>query len=99
MDGDASMAKRLDTIIVYLHKMDRRDRMRSIGATVRLLLSVGYFAIFAWSTWYVFTHSAELMKAMTEQTMSAMGASGSAGMDGLYEQMKNAFQNGDIRLK
>src|SRR5687767_10860222 len=88
---EKQMLIKLDLIARYLHNMDRRDRMRAVGGTIRMLIAIGYFAIVAWSTWYVFAHSKELMRKISEITLQqAMSASDSAS-ESMIDRMREAL--------
>ncbi len=64
---------KLDQIIEYLHRMDRRDRLRTIGSTIKSLISIGTLVFFIWSGWYLSTHTDDILKKITDQaTKSAM---------------------------
>lgn len=105
VSNEEMMIKKLDMIAEYLRLMDARDRRRSVGAAIKTLLSISYFALFVGSTWYVIAHGPELMQTITEQTIkSTMSAStGGTDMNALYQQVKDAMsggnKDGDIRVK
>lgn len=64
-----TMEEKLDDIVAILHRMDRRDRMRMIGSTVRSLIGLIPLILLLWSTWYLIAHGEEFIQRITEQTV------------------------------
>jgi len=89
--GDAFIGK-LDEILVYLHRMERRDRLRTTGGFVRGMLGLIPLALFVWSAWYFVVHGDEFMKKITTEAVrqSAEYSQGSLmeQLDELMEQQK-----------
>lgn len=83
---------RLDQILYYLHRMDRRDRWRTIGGFFRSLLTLIPLALFLWSAWYFYQHSAEVLeqigKVAAEQAMKVTQNQGDALMQQMQKYMK-----------
>lgn len=65
---------KLDEILQCLQRMDRRDRLRSIGGILRGLIQLLPIALILGSAWYFYGHSDEILrkiaKTAAEQTMS-----------------------------
>jgi hypothetical protein len=59
---------RLDVIITFLHRMDRRDRLRTIGGSVRGMLSLIPMLLFLWSAWYLYEHGDELLTKIAQES-------------------------------
>lgn len=53
---------RLDHIVEVLDRMDRRDRWRTIGSTVRGILGIVPLLIFLGSLWYIYVNGEELLQ-------------------------------------
>lgn len=53
---------KLDVIIEYLRKMNRRDRLRMIGGFFRGLLSIIPIVFFLISMWYVYAYGDALLE-------------------------------------
>lgn len=64
--SDPILAK-LDDIALHLEHIDRRDRMRMIGSTIRGLINMGFLVFVVWSSVYLLQHMDEIVKTMTEQ--------------------------------
>lgn len=63
--------RRLETIIDYLERMNKRDRWRTIGGFFRSLIALIPLILLLWSTWYFLEHSEEIMTKIIEQTAQA----------------------------
>lgn len=63
----STMDEKMDQILIYLHRMDRRDRLRTVGGFFRGMLAIIPLAFFLWSAWYFYAHGDELMEQLTEQ--------------------------------
>lgn len=59
--------ERLDLIIEYMRRMDRRDKMRSVGGFINSLIRLIPLAIFVWSTWYFYQNGDDIMRNLTKQ--------------------------------
>ena len=64
----ASTNDKLDVIIDYLHRMERRDRIRLTGGTLRSLIALIPIIIVVGSTWYFYLHSNEILTQIIEQS-------------------------------
>ncbi len=84
---------KLDFIIMYLERMDKRDRLRTWGGFIRGLLGLIPLAIMLASVWYLINHGDEFLQKITEQAarqaMQVTGeAAGSMQIDpGLLKQL------------
>jgi len=45
--------EQLEHIVTYLHHLDRRDRIRTIGGFVRAIISILPVFVFLYSAWYL----------------------------------------------
>jgi len=57
--------ERLDDIVLYLEKMDRRDHLRMIGGFFKSIIALIPIAIVVWSSWYFYAHSDEILSKIT----------------------------------
>jgi hypothetical protein len=88
---ESPLEEKLDIIIAYLHRLDKRDRRRMWGGCIRGLISFTYLFIFVWSGWYFIAHGAEMMRQMTQiAAQSAAEMTQSQGGD-MLEQIKLLF--------
>lgn len=62
-----TVEEKLDAIVTHLDRMDRRDRLRTWGGFFRAMLGFIPLVIFIVSTWYLYNHSDEILKKITEQ--------------------------------
>jgi hypothetical protein len=98
---EKQMLIKLDLIAHYLQNMDQRDRIRTIGGTIRSLIMLIPTIIVILSTWYIYEHSEEIMQRITEATVNqALSASGDTSQ-GVIERMREVFGSGsgDFRVK
>lgn len=78
--ANATTNDRLDVIISHLERMDRRDRLRTVGGFLRSLLTLIPLVLFLGSAWYVYTHSTEIIARITaEAAKQAAGVAGGQG--------------------
>lgn len=59
--------ERLDIIIEYMRRMDRREKMRSAGAFVSGMIRLVPIAIFLWGSWFFYLHGDSVIQNITEQ--------------------------------
>ncbi len=64
--------QKLDLIVTYLHRMDRRDHWRTIGGFFRGLLTVVPILIFLLSAWYFYAHGTEFLQQLTDMSVQSM---------------------------
>lgn len=60
---------RLDMILLYLHKMDKRDKWRTRGAFIKSLISLLPIIITVWAAWYFYMYGDILMKKLTTEVV------------------------------
>ena len=81
--------EKLDKVIFYLQRMDRRDKWRTVGGFCRTLISFIPLFLLLWSAWYIVGHGNELMQTIIKQTASATAeASQNAGQGMVDKFMK-----------
>lgn len=64
--------EKLDLIVEYLHRMDRRDRLRTIGGTFRGILSIIPIAFFLFSIWYLYAHGQEVLQMISDEAAKSV---------------------------
>ena len=72
--------QKLDLVVEYLRRIDRRDHWRQIGGFIHGLLALVPMALVLWSAWYFYAHSEEFIRQITEQSMKSMTGGGQDGM-------------------
>lgn len=77
---------KLDLIVMYLHRMDKRDRLRTIGGTIKGFLSVIPVLLVIWSAIYFYQHGAEVIKQITDESVKSAA---SMSQSGFMDQFNN----------
>lgn len=97
--ADAEMLTELREIKEHLIKMDKRDRLRTMGGFVRTIIGIVPVALLLWSTWYFFTHGDEILKKISAQAAlsAANMAKESPEMFMSNEQLNEWMQNPAVR--
>jgi len=80
-----SVEEKLDVIITYLHRIDRRDKIRMSWTTIHSLLTIIPLILTILSLWYFYMHSADLLKGM----MGLGGGGGSQNQQSIMDQIQN----------
>lgn len=65
--ASATTADKLDQILYHLDRMDRRDRLRTIGGFFRGILTLIPMLIFLFSMWYFYKYSDQILQKIAEQ--------------------------------
>lgn len=65
---------RLDIIIEHLRRMDKRDRLRTLGGFFRGILGLIPIVALLLSIWYVFEYGDELLQKITQQAAKEAAA-------------------------
>ncbi len=86
-----SVEEKMDTIIMHLERIDRRDRMRMWGGIFHTLLTIVPLLFFAWSTWYLYAHFDEIMGQMMQQSAKSAAAATGQGYEEVLQQIREAF--------
>ena len=58
---------KLDEIILYLHRMERRDHARMIGAYIKSMFWLISVLFLVWSTWYFAVYGPQLIEDLSKQ--------------------------------
>jgi preprotein translocase subunit SecY len=88
--SQSSTDDKLDQIIHYLHQMDRRDRMRTIGGTVRSVIALIPLLLFLLSVWYIYTNGTSLLQMVTEEAAKQAAKYATPSPD-VMEQFRGYF--------
>lgn len=81
----SSTDEKLELIVHYLHRMDRRDRLRTVGGFARGILGLIPLALLIWSFWYFTQHGDEFMENITRE---AVRQSAEYSQGSLMEQLE-----------
>jgi predicted PurR-regulated permease PerM len=88
--------EKLDQIISYLERMNRRDRLRTIGGFIRGALGLIPLAIVLFLTWYGIKYGDQLLQKIT--SMAAEQAGRVAKQNTLNDFLKE-FNDLNVKLK
>ena len=66
--------EKLDVIIGFLYRMDKRDRMRTWGGLVRSAISILPMLLVLWSALYFYMHGNELIQKISDQAVKSAAA-------------------------
>ena len=80
--------ERLDQMNVHLQNLDRRDRLRMVGSSIRSLISLGMLVFVIWSSVYLLYHMQDIIKIVTEETAKATMQYGKSGSVDLMKQLE-----------
>lgn len=83
--------EKLDEIVTILDHMNRRDRMRMIGGTVRSILTLIPLVLVLWSAWYFSQHSAALMKMIADQAAKSAAAYSQKQSSGMLDEFMKKY--------
>jgi hypothetical protein len=73
---------KLDQVILYLHRMERRDRARMIGSYIHGMIWLASIGLLFWSTWYFIAYGPQLMEEMTNKMIQqSMGINTTTSTD------------------
>lgn len=81
--------EKLDRIIAILDRMNRRDRLRTIGGFLRGILGLIPIAILLGSVWYVVAHGDDVLRKITEQAARQAAELTGSSADKLLKQYMN----------
>lgn len=88
----ASIEEKLDLLVLYLHKMNKRDRLRTIGGFFRGIFTLIPVAVLVWSAWYFYAHGTEFMKEITAEAVRQSAAYSQGSMMEQLQQYMNQGQ-------
>ncbi len=89
--ADTSIESKLDVIIEYLDRMDRRDRNRTIAGAIRSVISLFWIVLLLWSSWYFIAHWGDIMKQITTQAAASAAQYTQQKGTGLLDQLTNQY--------
>ena len=90
--GSTDIAATLNQIEAHLRNLDRRDRMRMIGSTVRSAISLGILAFALWSAWFVFGNIEELIRFAAREGARQSQEMMKSGSESFMEDLKKMFK-------
>jgi len=85
-----TVEEKLDVIIKYLHRIDKRDRIRMWSGTIHSLMTLIPLILTLLSLWYFYTHSAELLSGMMKGMIP--GGNGGTDQQSIINQIQEYFR-------
>lgn len=83
---DMSIEQKLDLIVAYLHRMDRRDHWRTIGGFFHGLITLIPIIIFLLSAWYFLLHGTQIIQQITDMSVKSMAGYSQQGLMDQFNQ-------------
>lgn len=87
---DLTTEQKLDMIVLYLHRMDRRERIKFVGGIVHSILAFVPLILSIAALWYLYTHGAELISESVKGVFT--GGQSSSEQQGFMEQIQEYFK-------
>ncbi len=87
--GENSTEDKLDAILFHLERLDRRDRLRTIGAFFRSIITIVPVLLLLWASWYFAQHSQEIMTQIATITAQQAAKYSQQQSASMLEQVKN----------
>lgn len=85
--------ERLDIIVEYLRRAERRDRWRAVGSFVRSIVALIPFIAFAGSLWYVYVHGEDLMDKIAESAAQRAATYSQDSMGNILDRIQQYLPN------
>ena len=82
---------KLDQIVFHLERMDKRDRLRTLGGFIRGMISIIPIAFLLWSAWYFANHGADFMRMISDQAAKSAAAYTKNQSNGLLDQLMKQY--------
>lgn len=83
------MDDKLDIIIKHLERIDRRDRLRMWGSTIKGIFGLIPTVAFIWGLWYFYHNGDQIIASIAEQAARQAAEVTKIGTEGILEQFKN----------
>lgn len=80
---EQDISQKLDTIIWYLHVINRRDRARYYGGILHSLIALIPMLFFLWSAWYIYQNGEKLLTQIVGETVRQTTTMSTNGMENL----------------
>lgn len=85
----ASVEDKLDEILAFMHRAERRDRIRTVGSTIKGVLSIIPIAVLLGSLWYFYENGEEVMNTLMDKTIQK---SAEYSQESLLDQLEGYMQ-------
>ena len=94
MPDNNELLTELREIKEYLHEMNRRDRVRTIGGTIRGLIMLIPTILIIWSAWYFYQNSSEILKSIAASAAEQASKYSQGSMNELLNEQLLKLQGG-----
>src|SRR3989344_2030881 len=84
---------KLDVIVEYLHRLDRRDRLRTWGSFFKGILGLIPIIAFVWGSWYFYEHGDEIMEKIAKVAAEQAAEATKSGTENFIKQFQNFQSN------
>lgn len=88
------MEERMDVILQYMHRFERRDRLRTVGSTVRNVIAIVPFIIFLGSLWYVYVYGEDLLQKVADEAARSAAKYSQQSAEGFIDQLQDYLPKG-----
>jgi hypothetical protein len=88
------LEERLDLILEYMHRFERRDRWRTIGSTIRNLIAIIPLLVFLGSLWYVYVYGEDLLQKFADEAARSAAKYSQESAEGWMEQLEQYLPKG-----
>lgn len=91
-DLPVSTDEKLDEIITHLRKMDKRDRVRMLGSSIKGIIGIIPVLFFLWGAWYMYQNGDAVLEKIAAEAakQAALVTEKSAGT--IFQQIQNFGQ-------
>ncbi len=86
-----NIEQKLDAIIEYMQRMDRRDKWRMIGSFIRSAITIIPVIIVIWSSIYFAQHWEEIMKSITDMSVTAAKQAAQGSSNSMIDSIKAKY--------
>ena len=90
-EATPTVETKLDEMLMLMRRMDKRDKWRTIGGFVRGMIALVPLVLLLWSAWYFAQHSAEIIKAMSDQAASSAAHYTQQQSSGMLDQFMKQY--------
>lgn len=91
---DRSAEELLADILQHMENMDKRDRLRTWGSTLKGILSLIPMILFLYSAWYLYQHGDEVLSQIASEAAKQAAKVTQDSTNSLLEGIDlNQFQN------
>jgi hypothetical protein len=88
-DSPITVEAKLDAILAFMHRAERRDRWRTAGGFVRGMLGVIPLAVLLGSLWFFYENGEEFMNNLMDRTIQK---SAEYSQESLLDQLEGYMQ-------